>query len=146
MVAKYADSLLWRPVMKYVATATLAIALGLAAFAAKAGPKERFLADLQQAVRDKDTAWFSSHIDYPMTVRGKNKLVIRSPSQVAKNGPDAFIGPKLRSDVLAQKPEDLFSNWQGMMIGSGDHNVWAHETTPDSDRPDYRIFSINGGS
>jgi hypothetical protein len=80
-----------------------------------------------------------------LTVSGRRKAFIKSKYAFLTSNPN-LLGAKLRADVMAQKPEDLSSNWQGMMIGSGEHNVWVRNAAPDPARPDYRIFAINGAN
>lgn len=132
--------------MKYIIAALMAGALScLLAFAAHAEPREAFLAQLKQAIRQNDLAWLGAHLDYPVTIRGKRRIVIKTRDAFAKFDP-ALIGPKLKADILAQKPEDLSSNWQGMMIGSGQHNIWVRDASPDPNRPDYRVFAMTGAN
>ncbi len=113
--------------------------------AAWAGPREVFLAHLQQAIRQNDMGWLGAHLDYPVTIRGKRRTVLKTRDSFAKFDP-ALIGPRLRADILAQRPEDLSSNWQGMMIGSGQHNVWVRDASSDPSRPDYRVFVMIGAN
>ena len=117
----------------------------LPATAAWAGAREAFLAHLQQAVRQNDLAWLGAHLDYPVTIRGKHRIVLKNRDAFAKLDP-TLIGPRLRADILAQRPEDLSSNWQGMMIGSGQHNIWVRDASPDPSRPDYRVFAMIGAN
>src|SRR6186713_1997661 len=87
----------------------------LPATVAWAGAREAFLAHLQQALRQNDLTWLGAHLDYPVTIRGKRRIVLKNRDAFAKLDP-TLIGPRLRADILAQRPEDLSSNWQGMMI------------------------------
>ena len=140
-----AEGIIMKRLAILAVAALLAGTPGLPASASPAGAKERFLADLQQALGRSDGAWLAGHIDYPLTVRGRHRALIKSKYAFLTSSP-GLLGPKLRADVMAQRPQDLFSNWQGMMIGSGDHNIWVHDASPDPSRPDYRIFAINGAN
>ncbi|CAM5763815.1 hypothetical protein LMIY3S_00938 [Labrys miyagiensis] len=132
--------------MKRLAAAFLTGSLVLLeVHSAKAGPREDFLAHLKDAIRRDDMGWIGSHLSFPVTIRGKRRLVLRSRASFTAFDP-ALIGPKLRADILAEKPEDLFLNWQGMMIGSGQHNVWVCDVSPDPAKPDYRIFAMIGAN
>jgi hypothetical protein len=132
--------------MKRLAGAVFAASFScLLATAAWSEPREAFLARLQQAIRQNDLAWLGAHLDYPVTIRGKRRAVLKSKDAFAKFDP-SLIGPRLRADILAEKSEDLSSNWQGMMIGSGQHNIWVRDASPDPSRPDYRIFAMTGAN
>lgn len=131
--------------MKSLAIALLAGAIACLAGSAYAGPREIFLTHLQQAIRQNDMGWIGSHLSFPVTIRGKHRLVLRS-RQAFTNFDPALIGPTLRAAVLAEKPDDLFLNWQGMMIGSGQHNLWVCDVSADPSKPDYRIFAMMGAN
>ncbi len=132
--------------MKYKAARVLTGLFScLPATAASAGPREAFLAHLQLAIRQNDMAWLGAHLDYPVTIRGRYRIVLKDRDAFSKFTPMS-IGPKLRADILAEKPEDLSYNWQGMMIGSGQHNIWVRDASPDPSRPDYRIFAMTGAN
>ena len=135
-----------RPALRALAVATLGVlAPCLAMSAAQAGAKEQFLADLQRALASGDGAWLANHVDYPLRVQGRHRAFIKSKYAFLAANPNLF-GSKLRADVMAQRPDELSSNWQGMMIGSGEHNIWARDTAANPARPDYRIFAINGAN
>jgi hypothetical protein len=112
---------------------------------ASAGPSEVFLAQLKDAMRQNDMAWIGAHLTFPVTIRGKRRLVLRN-RQALVNFDPTLIGPRLRADILAERPEDLSMNWQGMMIGSAEHNVWVTDMSADPARPDLRIFAITGAN
>ena len=54
-----------------------------------------------------------------------------------------LFGAKLRAAILAQDPESVFENAQGLMIGEGRYNVWIRDTG-DGDAVRYQIIAING--
>jgi hypothetical protein len=115
----------------------------LSAPCALAGPRETFLAQLQEAVRRNDMAWIGDHLSFPLTIRGKHRFVVRNRQAFAGLDP-GLIGPGLRADILAERPEDLSMNWQGMMIGSARHSVWVCDISADPARPDLRIIALIG--
>ncbi|WP_315832613.1 hypothetical protein [Bradyrhizobium prioriisuperbiae] len=59
-----------------------------------------------------------------------------------KNYP-ALIGEKLRAQILAQDPEQVFENYQGMMIGDGPINIWVRERSDDGPGGTFDIITIN---
>ena len=54
----------------------------------------------------------------------------------------SVIGAKLRTSVLAQDPGNVFENWQGLMVGEGDHNIWVRNAG-DGLHEHYDIITIN---
>ena len=54
-----------------------------------------------------------------------------------------LFGAKLRAAMLAQDPESVFENAQGLMIGEGRYNVWIRDTC-DGDAVRYQMTAING--
>ncbi len=104
--------------------------------------RETFVMDLQKAIRASDAKWIAARLKYPARHgAGKAGGLIRSPVFFMKNYA-WLVGPKLRAAILAQDPVDVFENWQGVMIGAGDANVWAR-LTGEGDRTRYLIVTIN---
>jgi hypothetical protein len=103
--------------------------------------KQAFVVALQQAIRTDDKSWLAEHTRYPLRYYGHRKIPINSKAAFLKNYP-AIIGAKLRAFVLAQDPENVFENWQGMMVGDGSTNIWVRNEGEDLD-PRYLIITIN---
>jgi hypothetical protein len=78
---------------------------------------------------------------YPVRYFGKRTFTIPGKSWFATNH-RAVIGPKLRAAVLAQDPENVFENWQGLMVGEGTFNIWVRNTA-DGPHERYEIVTIN---
>jgi hypothetical protein len=72
---------------------------------------------------------------------GKRKVVIRNRAAFIGNY-SSFLSPKLRASVLAQDPANVFENWQGVMIGGGNQNIWVTKVG-DADNAPYQIITIN---
>jgi hypothetical protein len=105
-------------------------------------PKKRaFVIALQQAIRAHDKNWLAAHTRYPLRYYGRRKIAVRSSAAFLKNYP-TIIGPKLRAFVLAQDPEHVFENWQGMMVGDGSYNIWVRNEGADLIER-YLIITIN---
>jgi hypothetical protein len=104
-------------------------------------PKQAFLRDLQRALRDHDRGWIADHIRYPMRYHGRVANVIRNCNDFVRNYA-GLISDRLRAAVLAQQPDQVFENWQGLMIGDGTHNMWVRDTASD-DTSRYQIVTIN---
>jgi hypothetical protein len=104
-------------------------------------PKQAFVRDLQRALRQDDRAWIADHMSYPVRYHGQMVGVIRNRNDFVRNYP-RLISDRLRGAILAQQPEEVFENWQGLMIGDGTHNMWARDTAS-GDATRYEIVTIN---
>ncbi len=113
-------------------------------FAAEADPPDKpaIVKQFQQAVRADNKAWLAANTRFPLSCFGHHKLVIRDKAAFLRNYALVF-GAKLRAAVLAQDPESVFENAQGLMIGEGRYNIWIRDTG-DGDAVRYQIIAING--
>jgi hypothetical protein len=127
----------------FIACALLlsALATGTQAQNADVPTKQKFVAALQNAVRADDKNWLADHMSYPVNYFGKHKVVIRSRAAFISNY-SSFLSPKLRASVLAQDPANVFENWQGVMIGGGNQNIWVTRVG-DAENAPYQIITIN---
>ena len=81
-----------------------------------------FLTTLQTAVTHDDSTAVAALVAYPLSVNrphggfavGNRRTFLLRYRQI--------ITPPVRRAILAQVPDSLFANWQGLMIGRGD--VW----------------------
>lgn len=127
---------------KICLTAGLVLLLTTAGRADDDIPKKQiFVTALQQAIRTDDKTWLAEHTRYPLRYNGDRKRPIRNKAAFVKNY-SAIIGVKLRAFVLAQDPENVFENWQGMMVGDGSYNIWVHNEGDGLDER-YLIITIN---
>jgi hypothetical protein len=104
-------------------------------------PKQAFVQDLQRALRGDDRAWIADHLHYPLRYHGRVAGVIRNRADFERNYA-RLISDRLRAAVLAQQSDQVFENWQGMMIGDGTHNMWARDAA-EGDATRYEIVTIN---
>jgi hypothetical protein len=100
-----------------------------------------FLLNLQKALRTGDRDWLAEHIHYPASYYGPKFIMIKNRSSFDGQY-SRFIGPKLRTIVLAQDPDQLFSNQHGIMIGS-DLNIWFYNFGNGPEDIRYEIITIN---
>ena len=119
------------------------IAIGADAALAEpaSNPKSALVAELQGAVRTDDKAWLAAHLHYPVRYDGRKDELIRSKAWFNKHYA-IVIGPELKAALLAQDPEDIFENWQGIMVGEGSRNIWLRNFGADTE-PKYEIITIN---
>ena len=82
----------------------------------------QFLAALQDAVRSGQPKAVAALVIFPLRVyHGRQATRIKDAPSFVKAYAHIFT-PGVTKAVLAQKPGDLFHNWQGSMIGNG--QVW----------------------
>jgi hypothetical protein len=93
----------------------------------EAGLKEEdvkpFFAVIQKAVKQNDVTTLSKTIKYPIKLidpKG-NKIDVPGSKEFLANYPK-FATPNWKNAVMRQKYEQLFANWQGVMIGRGE--IW----------------------
>jgi len=81
-----------------------------------------FLRSLQQAVAKNERAKVAAMVNYPvsMIIRGR-KLKLRNQADFLRRY-DVAINHKVKQAIADQKPDDLFVNYQGVMIGDGE--IW----------------------
>lgn len=83
---------------------------------------EDFLRSLQQAVAKNERARVATMLNYPVTViiRGR-KLKLKNKADFLRRY-NVTINHKVKQAIADQKPDDLFVNYQGVMIGGGE--IW----------------------
>jgi hypothetical protein len=105
-------------------------------------PDKKFLAEVLNKIRNKDTAWIARNINYPISVStDKGKRIIRT-----KEDFEPVLRRQLTDKVIAQIAADarraLFKNWQGLMVGDG--IVWFTElgTSTSTPQPEYILLAL----
>lgn len=119
----------------------IALATGATAAAQEIPLKQQFVADLQNALRANDKNWLAGHMRYPVRYYGMRTMLIRNKAWLVQNY-KSVIGARLRTAVLAQDPGNVFDNWQGLMVGEGNHNIWVRNAG-DGLHEHYEIITIN---
>jgi hypothetical protein len=104
--------------------------------------KETFVITLQHAIRTGDKAWLADHTRYPLRYNGRSNISVRNRASFVKNYP-TIIGEKLRVAVLAQDPQNVFENWQGIMVGQGNYNIWVRDAGSNGLDQYYELITIN---
>lgn len=103
----------------------------------------RFLSEFLKAVERKDTMWIATHSSLPMIVMtdGKRRLV-KDEKEFA-----SVLSRMLTADFSARIQSagkmDLFSNWQGVMVGDG--ILWFAKVRLSEHSPSrYSILAFGG--
>ena len=79
-----------------------------------------------------------------MRYNGRVANVIRNRNDFVRNYA-GLISDRLRAAVLAQEPDRVFENWQGVMIGDGSNNMWARDARA-GEATKYGIVMINASN
>jgi hypothetical protein len=87
------------------------------------GEVKSFFKAIQNAVKQNDATVLSLMISYPLTLKdlAGHSVKVHNSKEFIANYP-SFASSNWRRAVMRQKYEELFSNWQGLMIGRGE--IW----------------------
>ena len=83
---------------------------------------ERFLGELQSAVRSDDRETVIRLIRFPLRVNARGKSRIYRDAQAVRVDYDLIFTQRVNDAILAQRPNRLLVRDQGRMIGNGE--VW----------------------
>jgi hypothetical protein len=98
-----------------------------------------FLAKLKAAVGSDDKEQIAGMVAYPLRVfEGDSKRAIHSPREFTADY-NHLLAPSVKRAVLAQSPDCLFANYQGVMIDNG--VIWFREPRNST----FKIITINLG-
>jgi hypothetical protein len=103
-----------------------------------AAEAEKFFRDLQEAVAKDDHGRVAAMIHYPITVRiSGRKVKVQKSGDLLKQY-TLVLNRRVKQAVAQQKVDDLFVNWQGVMIGNG--AIWFNQL---NNSKELRITAIN---
>jgi hypothetical protein len=115
------------------------------------GEAKRFFKALKQAVASGDKAALAAMSDFPITVAVGSGTLTLSDREAFEQHYRAFMTPALAQRVAETRFDELFANYQGVMLGNG--AIWfapvckqAGEVRPldACDEPPIRLIRING--
>ncbi|WP_338616135.1 hypothetical protein [Pigmentiphaga sp. CHJ604] len=101
-------------------------------------PYRGFFDKLKQAVATADKAAVAAMVDYPFRTRVEGKAVTIRDAGHFITDYDSIVTPKVKDAVSRQAYPELFANWQGISIGSGE--IWFGGV---GKRNDVKITAIN---
>ena len=95
-----------------------------------------FMQKVKNAIAENDKEWLANHIRYPLntTLNGEEKITVENKQQLIDNFEQIFY-PAYKEQIEKHSLSDLFSNWQGTMLGNGE--IWIDENI---------IIAINNNS
>jgi len=101
-----------------------------------------FFQKIRLAVENHDAKWMAKNIGFPITVSLNGKRVpIKSEKSFITNY-DIIVTKSIVDAVLSQDENDMFKNWQGIMVGHG--QLWFNEyMDTDKTHSFYLIIAIN---
>lgn len=96
-----------------------------------AGKYESVFNDLQRGIAAGDRAAVAGLMRYPVrvSIAGKSQQV--KDAAAFQRDYDKIVTPSLSKLIGEQKFDELFVNWQGVMLGQGE--VWINGVCPDND-------------
>ncbi|MDX3904772.1 MAG: hypothetical protein QHC78_03680 [Pigmentiphaga sp.] len=101
-------------------------------------PYRNFFEKLQKAVATDDKAAVAAMVQYPFRARlGGKAHTIRDAGHFVADY-DQIMTPEVKRAIAAQTYPELFANWQGISIGSGE--IWFSGIGTGKD---IRIIAIN---
>lgn len=101
---------------------------------------------LQRGVVAADKAGVAALVSYPLEVRiGGKSQMIRNPQEFIASWDDIFTRDLIQV-ISSQKFEDVFVNWQGVMVGDG--QVWINGICRDKNcsTSDVRVVTIQSAA
>ena len=104
---------------------------------------KQFLVALQVAAQGKKEDWIASKVSYPLVIHGDTNITVHDSKEFIEHY-DQIMNSKVLMAIEQQRPQDLFKNVHGLMIGNGE--IWFVPVIPDPARPDslqYYIIAIN---
>lgn len=133
---KKEEAIIRKTILGIGAAALLGLATPLSAFAGGVGEMNdnldtlfgehdryhAFLDALKKAVANDDKKAVAAMVDYPFQARIGGKAVKIRDAAHFEADYDKVVTAKVKHALQAQTYENLFANWQGVMIGDGE--VW----------------------
>lgn len=102
-----------------------------------------FLLEIQDSVKTDDKEILASLILYPITIHfiDGEDVEIKTEEEFIANY-EKIATPKWKAAILAQEPEELFTNWKGIMVNRGE--LWFGPVCLDTacKETKYYIYSI----
>jgi len=89
---------------------------------------EAFAADVLKVIANDDLAGLSKMIQYPLSMKNTTNAKVLSEKDLVAKGTQTVITSKLKEAMAGTFPRFMFSNYEGVMLGSGDYNIWFSDT------------------
>ena len=104
---------------------------------------EKFMKKVKASIANGDKAWIVNHTRYPLktTLEKNSEITIKTRKQFMECFDQVFY-PELRTRIKNLCVCNLFSNYTGIMFGSG--QIWINnKRNSNNDKYDFEIIAIN---
>jgi hypothetical protein len=107
-----------------------------------AAAADKFFTSLQRAVALNQKSKVALMVSFPLRVRaGGGHMTLKHPSALLRHY-NVVFNRKVKRALATQRSANLFSNWQGVMIGRGE--IWFNQMPGKPDKPAvFKITAIN---
>lgn len=85
---------------------------------------EAYAKKIRKVIENNDIKGLAKMIEYPISVNIGEGETANNESELISMGATAVITSELREAVLNSFPKFMFCNAEGVMIGSGEYNIW----------------------
>lgn len=117
--------------MRYFLTAICIFLFSYSSYGYELSQEEvGFVKSLQMALELDNRNWVSENVSYPLKVTTQSGEKIISNKEELLSDFEAVFSCEIKKAVKQQDLNNIFSNWQGLMLGS-DGQVWI--TTVEDD-------------
>ncbi|MBU3182541.1 hypothetical protein [Clostridium psychrophilum] len=104
---------------------------------------EKFANQIRNYVIKGDKQRLAEQIKYPINAKINGKVIkIENKDYFIKNYDQVFY-PKYKAAISNPFIKNLFVNYQGIMFGQDEFNIWINEVTPTGGIPKLLITAIN---
>ena len=85
-----------------------------------------FMQKVKNAIAESNKEWLANYISYPLktTLNGQEEIIVENRQQFIDNFEQIFF-PAYKEQIEKHSVNNLFSNWQGTMLGNGE--IWISE-------------------
>ncbi|MGH4050309.1 MAG: hypothetical protein ACREVX_03000 [Clostridium sp.] len=104
---------------------------------------ENFAGEIQNYIVYDNKEQLAAKIKYPINVKIDGKLIKVEDKDYFIENYDKIINPSYKSAISSSFTKYMFVNYQGIMLGKNEYNVWINEITPTGGKPELMITAIN---
>lgn len=104
---------------------------------------ENFAGEIQNYVMYDNKEQIAAKIKYPINVKIDGKLIKVEDKDYFIENYDKIINPSYKSAISSAFTKYMFVNYQGIMLGKNEYNVWINEIMPTGGKPELMITAIN---
>lgn len=85
---------------------------------------EAFAAEIKKVIANDDIKALSKMIAYPISIHIEEGATAHNEEDLIAMSAQAVITPELKKAIASTFPRFMFSNSEGIMLGSGEYNIW----------------------